>query len=94
MSEPGAGGLWVPPRVTLARHRPTRRTVTLPSGERALVTVDDSGTVTHVEHGEVLDAIVRPDVIRIKVRRYWGAHGHPNPEGPLAGREGRYEPGR
>jgi hypothetical protein len=68
--------------------------VTLPSGERALVTVDDSGTVTQVEHGEILDAVVRPATIRIKIRRYWGAHGHPKPEGPLAEREGRYGTGR
>lgn len=81
-------GLWTPPaRVAQLRHRATKRTVTLPSGERALVTVDDSGTVTHIEHGEVLDALVRPQTIRVKIRRYWGAHGHPNPEGPLQGKD-------
>lgn len=87
--------LWTPPSgVAQLRRRPRKRTVTLPSGERALVTVDGSGTVTQVEHGEQLDAIVRPDVIRIKVRRFWGPHGRPRPEGPLAGKEGRYGTGR
>jgi hypothetical protein len=86
-------GLWTPPTgVAQLRHRARKRTVTLPGGERALVTVDDSGTVIHIERGERLDAVVRPDVIRLKVRRYWGPHGHPDPEGPLRGKEGRYGP--
>ncbi len=86
--------LWIPPKVAMLRRRPASRTVTLPSGERAKVTVDDSGTVFQIEHGEQLDAIVRPDVIRIKVQRFWGPHGHPRPEGPLKGKEGRYGKGR
>lgn len=61
--------LWVPPRVPLLTHRAKKRTVTLPNGERALITVDDSGTVTNVEHGEHLDAIVRPKTVTIKIRR-------------------------
>jgi hypothetical protein len=50
------------------RFRAKTRTVTLPSGERAKVTIDDSGTVRHVEHGDHLDATVRPDTIRLVVR--------------------------
>jgi hypothetical protein len=70
--------LWTPPaRVAQLRHRPRKRTVTLPNGERALVTVDDSGTVIHIEHGERLDAVVRPDVIRLKIRRFWSATTSP-----------------
>ena len=62
--------LWTPPRgVALLKHHATKRTVTLPNGERALVTVDDSGTVTQVEHGEHLDAIVRPKTVRIQIRK-------------------------
>jgi hypothetical protein len=59
--------LWTP--TPLLKYRATKRTVTLPSGERALVTVDDSGTVTHVEHGEHLDAIVRPKTVTIQIRK-------------------------
>lgn len=61
--------LWTPNSPNLLTHRATKRTVTLPSGERALVTVDDSGTVTHVETAERLDAIVRPKTVRIQIRR-------------------------
>jgi hypothetical protein len=88
-------GLWTPSTgVAQLKKRAQQRIVTLPNGERALVTVDDSGTVTQVEHGEVLDAIVRPDVIRIKVQRFWGPHGHPKLEGPLKGKDGIYGPAR
>lgn len=59
--------LWTP--VPLLIHRARKRTVTLPNGERALITVDDSGTVTNVEHGDQLDAIVRPNTVTIKIRR-------------------------
>lgn len=86
--------LWTPPTgIAQLKRRPMKRTVILSNGEKALVTVDDSGTVTQVEHGEQLDAIVRPDTIRIKVQRFWGAHGHPKPEGPLKGKDGRYVSG-
>lgn len=61
--------LWTPSAAPLLRYRAKKRTVTLPNGERALVTVDDSGTVTHIEHGEHLDAIVRPRTTTIKIRR-------------------------
>jgi hypothetical protein len=61
------GGVWVAHGFNFLRYRARKRTVTLPSGERALVTIDDSGTVTHVEHGEVLDAIVRPRTIRLRI---------------------------
>jgi hypothetical protein len=59
-------GLWVPGLLT---HRPKKRTVTLPNGERALVTVDDSGTVQHTETADRLDVIVRPKTVRIQLRR-------------------------
>lgn len=83
--------LWTPGQAPAQlRHRPQKRTVTLPNGQRAKVTVDDSGTVTQIEYGERLDAVVRPDVIRLKVRRFWGPHGHPDPAGPFKGKEGTY----
>jgi hypothetical protein len=56
------------PTPALLTHRARKRTVTLPSGERALVTVDDSGTVTHIETADRLDAIVRPKTVTIKIR--------------------------
>lgn len=62
--------LWTPPRgVALLRHHAKKKTVTLPDGRRALVTVDDSGTVTQVESGDRLDAIVRPKTVRIQIRK-------------------------
>ena len=62
--------LWTPPRgVGLLKHHATKKTVTLPNGDRALVTVDDSGTVTQVESGDRLDAIVRPRTVRIQIRK-------------------------
>ena len=61
----------------------TSKTVTLPTGERAKVTVDDSGHVKQVEHGDHLDGIVRPDPIRMALRPFAvsmtvGARTHPN----------------
>lgn len=61
--------LWTPPAVPLLRYRAKKRTVTLPNGERALVTVDDSDTVTNVEHGDHIDAIVRPKTVTVQIRR-------------------------
>lgn len=61
------GGVWVAHGFSFLHYRATKRTVTLASGERALVTVDDSGTVTQVEHGEHLDAVVRPRTVRIRI---------------------------
>lgn len=58
-------GLWVPPRVAVLRHRARTRTVTLRNGERAKVMTDDSGTVTHIETAERMDAIVRPRTVRL-----------------------------
>lgn len=61
--------LWTPPTgVAQLMHHPRKRTVTLPNGERALVTVDDSGTVAHIEHGDQLDAVVRPRTVTIKIQ--------------------------
>lgn len=63
--------LWTPGSRTpaLLTHRAASRTVTLPDGTRALVTVDDSGTVTQVESANRLDAIVRPKTVRIQIRK-------------------------
>jgi len=65
--------LWTPPRgVTLIgpRRFVAREEIrVLPNGERVAVRVDDSGTVTHVEHDHSLDAIVRPRTTRVLVRR-------------------------
>jgi hypothetical protein len=69
-------GLWIPPRAfSFAENRKTTRTVTLPSGERAKVTIDDSGTVMQILRAtrgsadEHLDAIVRPETVRIRFKR-------------------------
>jgi hypothetical protein len=65
-----AGQLWTPPTgVALLRHHAKAKTVTLPSGERALVTIDDSGTTKHTETAERLDVIVRPRSVRIQLVR-------------------------
>ncbi len=53
----------------LLRYRAKKKTVTLPNGERALITVDDSDTVTNIEHGDQLDAIVRPKTVTVQIRR-------------------------
>lgn len=58
-------GLWVADQFSILRMRATERTVTLRDGRRAKVTVDDSGTVTHIESDEQLDAIVRPKTVKI-----------------------------
>jgi hypothetical protein len=61
-------GLFIARTFSFLKFRGVTKTITLPNGERAKVTVDDSGTVRHVEHGDVLDATVRPASIRLKVR--------------------------
>lgn len=63
-----ASGLWIAPTFNMLRFRRRQRTVTLANGERAKVTVDDSGTVRHTEHGDHLDALVRPAAIRMILR--------------------------
>jgi hypothetical protein len=69
-------GLWVPGTgVSFNEHRNTKRTRTLPSGERALITIDDSGHVMQVlrakrlSDDEHLDAVVRPRTVHIRIRR-------------------------
>lgn len=62
-------GLWVPSSFNINRMRARTKTVTLPTGERAKVTWDDSGTTRHTETDERLDALVRPRTITLKVRR-------------------------
>lgn len=62
-------GLFVAANFGFLKKRARVRTVTLPSGERAKVTVDDSGTVTHIETDNRIDAIATPDTIRLQLRR-------------------------
>lgn len=65
--------LWTPPKgVTLIppkKHRAREEIRVLPNGERVMVHVDDSGTVTHIHHDHTLDAIVRPKTVTIKLAR-------------------------
>lgn len=61
-----AGELWTPSSFNILRLRPRVRTLTLPNGERAKEMRDDSGTVSHIERDEGMDAIVRPKTIRLK----------------------------
>lgn len=61
--------LWTPSTgVSLLKHRATKKTVTLPDGRRALITVDDSGTVQHTETTDQLDVVVRPKTVTIQIR--------------------------
>lgn len=61
--------LFVPKPLALLTHRRRERIVTLKTGERVRVSVDDSGTVTQVEHNDTLDAVVRPPSVVIQIRR-------------------------
>ena len=63
--------LWTPPRALFGPRKfvARERIVTLPSGERVRVSIDDSTTVTQIEHDHTLDAVVRPKAITVKVRR-------------------------
>jgi hypothetical protein len=62
-------GLWTPPTgVALLRMRGREWIERLPNGKSVRVTVDDSGTVTQVEHDDRLDAIVRPATVTIQIR--------------------------
>lgn len=61
-------GLLVPHGFDFKDNRRTTRTVTLSTGERAKVTVDDSGTVMQIETTERMDAVVRPKTVRLKIR--------------------------
>lgn len=79
-----ASGIWVAPNFNFLRFRRRERTITLPNGERAKRWIDDSGTVIQTEHGDHLDALVRPKPIRMT----WAPHiahvsasakGRPNP---------------
>lgn len=54
--------------IYVPKFRAVERIVTLPTGERVRVTVDDSGTVTQIEHNHTLDAVVRPRTVTIKRR--------------------------
>lgn len=61
-------GLYVAHSFSVLRRRARQRTVTLRNGERAKVTVDDSGTVTQIETAEQLHGIVTPKAITIRGR--------------------------
>ena len=62
-------GLWLPAGLDFADLRRRKRTVKFRStGERALVSVDDSGTVMQIETVNRLDAIVRPRTVRLRPR--------------------------
>jgi hypothetical protein len=61
--------LWTPPPFNILHHRATERTVTLPDGTRAKVTVDDSGTVQHTETDDRIDAVVTPKAVTIQIRK-------------------------
>lgn len=61
-------GLWLPHGFNFTEHRKTVRTVTLPNGRKAKVTVDDSGTVMHQEDDTGISAVVRPKTVRIQIR--------------------------
>jgi hypothetical protein len=63
------GGLWLPRDFSMAENRRAKRTVTLPTGERALMSVDDSGTVMQIETAERMDAVARPRTVRLQLRR-------------------------
>lgn len=62
-----ASGLWVPTSFAVLKLRAKERTVTLRDGRRAKVTVDDSGTVKHIETDDQLDAVVRPKTVTLRV---------------------------
>lgn len=62
--------LWTPPTgVAWLRMRTRKRTVTLPDGTRALVTIDDSQTVKQIESEDRLDAVVRPKAVTVQIRK-------------------------
>ena len=63
-----AAGLWIAPNFNFLKFRRRSKTVTLPNGERAKITVDDSGIVRQVEHGDILDGIVRPHPILMELK--------------------------
>lgn len=54
--------------ILIPKFRAVERIVTLPTGERVRISVDDSGTVTQIEHNHTLDAVVRPRTVTIKRR--------------------------
>lgn len=63
--------IWTPPTgVGLLKMRARKKIVTLPSGERVQVTVEDSQTVAHTEHKDGrIDAFVQPKTQVIRVRK-------------------------
>jgi hypothetical protein len=86
-------GLWIAPNFNILKFRRRERTVTLPNGERAKVWIDDSGTVKQTEHGDHLDALVRPAPINLRVelvsaRPSSGGFARPHPIRAIAQAKG------
>jgi hypothetical protein len=50
------------------KFKPQEKVVTLPNGKRVRITVDDSGTVQHVEENDALHAAVRPRTTVLRIR--------------------------
>ena len=63
--------LWTPPTgVGLLKFRQRKKIVTLPTGERVQVTIEDSETVAHTEHKDGrIDALVQPKTQVYKIRK-------------------------
>lgn len=54
----------------LAKYAEREKTIYLPNGEKAKLTytpTGDDSSVQHIEHGDVLDAVVRPATLTSKV---------------------------
>jgi hypothetical protein len=70
-----SSGLFIARNFGFLRHRKRERSVILPTGERAKVTVDDSGTVTQVETNEQLHGIVSPKTVTLRLGKGSLANG-------------------
>jgi hypothetical protein len=54
----------------LAKYKEREQTIYLPNGEKAKLTItptSEESSVRHIEHGDTLDAIVRPATHKAKV---------------------------
>lgn len=57
----------------LAKYAEREQTIYLPNGEKAKLTFTptaEDSSVSHIEHGDVLDAIVRPATIKVDLKDY------------------------
>jgi hypothetical protein len=50
-------------------HQATEKRIILPNGAAIRVSVDDSGVATQIEENERLHAVVRPNTLRLSVRK-------------------------